>query len=159
TLNPVPSDQSQPVTSQGSSLPAKPDVHSNTQSNLNPPPIPNPESHSAPDSSAIPPRESNSAQASSVPQSTATQTQTQAPADTLSAATGSLPAPPQAVAKAPVVQPWRAPDAGESQLTLARQYLDGRSRPRNPAAASQLLWSAVEKGNSVAEMDLADLYL
>jgi TPR repeat protein len=25
--------------------------------------------------------------------------------------------------------------------------------------ASQLLWSAVEKGNSTAEMDLADLYL
>ena len=166
TLNPansVPSDQSQPVASQESSLPAKPEVHSNTQSNLNPPPIPNPESHPAPDSSATPPPESNSAQALSVPQSTATQAQASAaavpPADTLSAATGSLPVPPQAVAKAPVVQPGRAPDAGESQLTLARQYLDGRSRPRNPAAASQLLWSAVEKGNSVAEMDLADLYL
>src|SRR5437588_166491 len=69
TLNPansVPSDQSQPVASQGSSLPAKPDVHSNTQSNLNPPPIPNPESHPAPDSSATPPPESNSAQALSV---------------------------------------------------------------------------------------------
>jgi hypothetical protein len=51
------------------------------------------------------------------------------------------------------------PDAGESQLMLARQYLDGRVQPRNPMVASQLLWSAVEKGNSTAEMDLADLYL
>jgi TPR repeat protein len=42
---------------------------------------------------------------------------------------------------------------------LARQYLDGRVQPRNPTVASQLLWSAVEKGNSAAEMDLADLYL
>jgi TPR repeat protein len=42
---------------------------------------------------------------------------------------------------------------------LARQYLDGRVQPRNPMVASQLLWSAVEKGNSTAEMDLADLYM
>ena len=42
---------------------------------------------------------------------------------------------------------------------LARQYLDGRVHPRNPTVASQLLWSAVEKGNSAAEMELADLYL
>ncbi len=56
-------------------------------------------------------------------------------------------------------QPSLPPDAGESQLMLARQYLDGRVQPRNPTVASQLLWSAVEKGNSAAEMDLADLYL
>ena len=63
-------------------------------------------------------------------------------------------------AAAASAQPQRAAaDAGEAQLQLARQYLDGRGRPRNPAVASQLLWSAVEKGNSAAEMDLADLYL
>jgi hypothetical protein len=56
-------------------------------------------------------------------------------------------------------QPTRAGDTGEAQLQLARQYLDGRGRPRNATVASQLLWSAVEKGNSAAEMDLADLYL
>ncbi|HLH41569.1 MAG TPA: PilZ domain-containing protein [Bryobacteraceae bacterium] len=50
-------------------------------------------------------------------------------------------------------------DTGETQLQLARQYLDGRGRPRNATVASQLLWSAVQKGNSTAEMDLADLYL
>ena len=61
--------------------------------------------------------------------------------------------------KTNVTQPSVPPDAGESQLMLARQYLDGRVQPRNPTVASQLLWSAVEKGNSTAEMDLADLYL
>jgi len=61
--------------------------------------------------------------------------------------------------KTNATQPSLPPDAGESQLMLARQYLDGRVQPRNPTVASQLLWSAVEKGNSTAEMDLADLYL
>jgi hypothetical protein len=59
----------------------------------------------------------------------------------------------------PVSESPRPVDSGETQLQLARQYLDGRGRPRNAMVASQLLWSAVEKGNSVAEMDLADLYL
>jgi hypothetical protein len=67
--------------------------------------------------------------------------------------------PPQQNTKANASQPSLPPDAGESQLMLARQYLDGRLQPRNPTVASQLLWSAVEKGNSAAEMDLADLYL
>jgi hypothetical protein len=49
--------------------------------------------------------------------------------------------------------------AGESQLKLARQYLDGNVQTRNPVAALPLLWSAVEKGNSTAETILADLYL
>ena len=79
---------------------------------------------------------------------------------TLSADGRSLaPAPTQPVAKAPASLPPSGADMGESQLRLARQYLDGRVQPRNPAVASQLLWSAVEKGNSEAEMDLADLYL
>jgi PilZ domain len=63
------------------------------------------------------------------------------------------------IAKANVPPPPQSSDSGESQLTLARQYLDGRVQPRNAMVASQLLWSAVEKGNSAAEMDLADLYL
>ena len=154
--NSLPSQQSQPAASRESPSPASPDVQPNTQSDLNPRPIPNPGSHLAPDSSATPPQ-TKSAQASTLPQGTVAQPLVAgaAPADTLSAARGSLSATPPPSA----AQPARAPDAGESQLTLARQYLDGRSRPRNPAAASQLLWSAVEKGNSVAEMDLADLYL
>jgi hypothetical protein len=82
-----------------------------------------------------------------------------APATTLSAQSGSPEPGPQQGARAPASQLPPAADAGESQLMLARQYLDGRAHPRNPTVASQLLWSAVEKGNSAAEMDLADLYL
>jgi len=73
-----------------------------------------------------------------------------APASTSSATPGSFASP---------IQVPRSPDAGETQLMLARQYLDGHVHPRNPTVASQLLWAAVEKGNSAAEMDLADLYL
>ena len=67
--------------------------------------------------------------------------------------------PPQQNTKTNAPQPPLQLDTGESQLMLARQYLDGRVQPRNPTVASQLLWSAVEKGNSAAEMELADLYL
>lgn len=151
--NSLPPDESQPAPSQQSSSAAKPSAQPDTQSNLNPPPIANPESRPAPDATASAAPQSN-AQASTLPQSTVAPS-----SDILSAARGSVAATPQPVAKAPAPQPAWAPDTGESQLTLARQYLDGRSRPRNPAAASQLLWSAVEKGNSVAETDLADLYL
>jgi hypothetical protein len=69
------------------------------------------------------------------------------------------PAAPQQNTKTNAPQPPLPSDTGESQLMLARQYLDGRVQPRNPTVASQLLWSAVEKGNSAAEMELADLYL
>jgi hypothetical protein len=59
--------------------------------------------------------------------------------------------------------PAPAPEAenpGESQLILAWQYLEGQGgKPRDPTAASQLLWSAVEKGNLTAETTLANLYL
>ena len=82
-----------------------------------------------------------------------------APATTLTAKSGSAEPGPQQIAKAPASQLPPAADTGESQLMLARQYLDGHAHPRNPMVASQLLWSAVEKGNSTAEMDLADLYL
>jgi hypothetical protein len=157
----LPSQQSQPAPSWESSSQASRDVQPNTQPNLNPRPIPNQDSHPTTDSLATAAPEANRAQASTLQQSRAPQPPAdgEAPADTLSAATGPTQAVPQPGGKPPVEQPARAPDVGESQLTLARQYLDGRSRPRNPAAASQLLWSAVEKGNSVAEMDLADLYL
>jgi PilZ domain-containing protein len=157
--NSLPSDQSEPAPSQQSSSSAKPSAQPDTQSNLYPRPIPNPESRPAPDSTAAPAPQSKDAQAATLPQSTVAQAPAAAApsSDILSAAKGTSPAALQPIAKAPAPQP--ASDAGESQLTLARQYLDGRSRPRNPAAASQLLWSAVEKGNSLAEMDLADLYL
>lgn len=65
----------------------------------------------------------------------------------------------QNATKVPASQAPRSADTGETQLMLARQYLDGHVKPRNPTVASQLLWAAVEKGNSAAEMELADLYL
>jgi TPR repeat protein len=82
-----------------------------------------------------------------------------APPTTPGTGTASPAAAPQQNTKTNASQPPLPPDSGESQLMLARQYLDGRVQPRNPTVASQLLWSAVEKGNSAAEMDLADLYL
>jgi hypothetical protein len=114
---------------------------------------PAPSSDSAPDSAVTQP--------SAPPQNTLAQGPSAAvpPSDTLSTARGSLPAAQQPAAKASAAQPSGTSDAGAPQLSLALQYLDGRSHPRNPAAASQLLWSAVEKGNSTAETDLADLYL
>jgi hypothetical protein len=50
-------------------------------------------------------------------------------------------------------------DKGEADLALARRYLREGSGPANGAAAVQLLWSAVQKGSSGAEVDLAELYL
>jgi hypothetical protein len=151
TTNSRPSEQSQPAPSQAASSSAGADLQANSQPNPNPP-APQPQSHHAADSTATVAPETPAAPASAPPQTTVAQAPSAfTPASpTLGAARDPLPAAPQ---------PARAPDAGESQLTLARQYLDGRGHPRNPAAASQLLWSAVEKGNSAAETDLADLYL
>ena len=56
--------------------------------------------------------------------------------------------------------PQPADNAGESELILAWQYLEGHGgRPRDPVAASRLLWTAIEKGNLTAETVLANLYL
>ena len=42
---------------------------------------------------------------------------------------------------------------------LARQYLDGQGHPRRSYCGIAATVAAVEKGNSTAEMTLADLYL
>ena len=63
-------------------------------------------------------------------------------------------------AKTPPAPTPEAENPGEAQLILAWQYLEGQGgKPRDPTAASQLLWSAVEKGNLTAETTLANLYL
>jgi len=49
-------------------------------------------------------------------------------------------------------------DNGETELAQARRYLEGSGR-QDRAVAAQLLWVAVGKGNSQAELELADLYL
>lgn len=82
-----------------------------------------------------------------------------APQETLSARGSSAAAPAQPVAKAPVLPPAQPADAGETQLMLARQYLNGTVHARDTSVASKLLWTAVEKGNATAETTLADLYL
>jgi TPR repeat protein len=57
-------------------------------------------------------------------------------------------------------QDSQANDLGESELILAWQYLEGQGgRPRDPTAASRLLWNAVKKGNLTAETTLANLYV
>jgi hypothetical protein len=50
-------------------------------------------------------------------------------------------------------------NGGQSDLALARKYLRERSGPGYSAAAENLLWSAIEKGSTAAEVELADHYL
>jgi hypothetical protein len=152
TSSPVPSG---PLASQPALPPA--DVTDGNTANSR---QPDPDKESA-DSSSAEPRAATAPVASASPQRPSPQASNAepAPTTTLSAKSGSPEPGPQQVSKAPASQPPLAADAGESQLILARQYLDGRAHPRDPTVASQLLWSAVEKGNAAAEMDLADLYL
>jgi hypothetical protein len=145
--NPVPSG---PLTSPQALPPA--DVTDGNTANSR---QPDPDTGSA-DSSAAEPKAATAPAASASQQAPSAE---RAPTPTLSAKSGSPEPGPQQVAKAAASQPPLAADSGESQLILARQYLDGHAHPRNPTMASQLLWSAVEKGNAAAEMDLADLYL
>ena len=49
-------------------------------------------------------------------------------------------------------------DGGEAELALALEYLRTAGRG-NRSAAAQMLWLAVEKGSTQAEIELADLYL
>ena len=50
-------------------------------------------------------------------------------------------------------------NGGQSDLALARKYLRERSGPGYSAAAENLMWSAIEKGSTAAEVELADHYL
>lgn len=51
----------------------------------------------------------------------------------------------------------RAPD-GNQELVAAERYLNGKGAPRDPAAASRLLWKSVGKQNPHAALLLANLY-
>ena len=50
-------------------------------------------------------------------------------------------------------------DNGQADLALARRYLRESSAPGYGPKAAHLLWLAIEKGNTEAEAQLADLYL
>lgn len=53
----------------------------------------------------------------------------------------------------------KAQGAGGVELSHAQEYLDGTNVPRDSAIAAEWLWQAVRKGNTTAELRLADLYL
>jgi hypothetical protein len=84
--------------------------------------------------------------------------------------------PPGAISKAPPTaaeEPGRRDSAtanptsvdfyeendGQSDLALARRYLRERSHPGYAVEAEILLWSAIKKGSTAAEVELADHYL
>jgi PilZ domain len=47
---------------------------------------------------------------------------------------------------------------GQAELAFARRYLAGARGRGDTARAAQLLWLAIEKGSTAAEVDLAELY-
>jgi hypothetical protein len=157
TANSLPADQGQlpapQATSPSIAPSAQPNPITHTQSNTV---SPNPFAPKAAPQAVAPAPQAPTSQQTASPQVPIAQL---APPTTPGTSTASPAAAPQQNTKTNASQPPLPPDTGESQLMLARQYLDGRVQPRNPTVASQLLWSAVEKGNSAAEMDLADLYL
>ncbi len=52
-----------------------------------------------------------------------------------------------------------ATDGGKSELEAALAQLNGDNGSRDTSSAVRLLWAAVRKGNVVAEVTLADLYV
>jgi hypothetical protein len=149
TANSLPADQGQLAAPQPTSPSTVPSVQPdpNVQARSNTAPLA-PKVAPAPQASASAQTSSQQAPIAQLAPSTTPGTDRTSPA-----------AASQQNTKTNAAQPPPPAEAGESQLMLARQYLDGRVQPRNPMVASQLLWSAVEKGNSTAEMDLADLYM
>ncbi len=59
----------------------------------------------------------------------------------------------------PNQQTKQDPDAGKSELAAALARLNGDNGTRDTAGAVKLLWAAVAKGNTAAEVTLADLYV
>lgn len=131
-----------------------------------PPAVPNPNSQPAdpratavaesPEPSAVEPRLAPSAEAAA-PQTA----QSRSVGNPLATARQNSTIPSQHVAPIPASSaPRPADNPGESELILAWQYLEGHGgRPRDPVAASRLLWTAVKKGNVTAETTLANLYV
>jgi hypothetical protein len=54
--------------------------------------------------------------------------------------------------------PLKAADPGAEDLAMAQRYLNDKQGPAGSSAATQFLWSAVQKGNVEAEITLADMY-
>jgi len=132
---PVPSNPMNGLASAGTSN-ASPTADSETQARSNIPPLP---------AAAAPITNANSAGAASQHEPSVVQPKA-------SNANASPSAP------APVGTPAPPPDYGLSDVAQARKLLQD-SNPQDSAVAADLLWSAVSKGNTKAEMMLADLYL
>jgi hypothetical protein len=69
-----------------------------------------------------------------------------------------LPIADNPVTPAPDDPPPPVADPGENDLANAQRYLNGKAGPVNNVAAAHFLWSAVQKGNVQAEVELADMY-
>jgi hypothetical protein len=54
--------------------------------------------------------------------------------------------------------PPKAEDNGQSEFQQALRILRGEGQSDNPGEAARLLWVAVERGNSAAEVALAEMY-
>jgi hypothetical protein len=66
---------------------------------------------------------------------------------------------PERTTKQPTSQTLETSQRGKSELTYAQHYLNGTDGKRNSEAAAVWLWAAVRKGNTTAEVELAELYL
>ncbi len=152
--NPAPAPEQSPLTPAPSVAPA-------------PKPTPNPPANSAAQSAQASSADAQPVKKPEVAASVPSEPAQSATARSPIAASGprdiapdSLALASERVAKTPPPPATEPENPGESQLILAWQYLEGQGgKPRDPAAASQLLWSAVEKGNLTAETTLANLYL
>lgn len=125
----------------------------------------------APAASPVPPQSGNSStsgasgvSASPVPSAqppTANGIRTEAPSSITqdSHSTDALgSSPPSGAPHHTSAAPSNKPSPGEIQLEQARAYLRD-SNPADSAIAASLLWSAVEAGNTQAELDLGELYM
>jgi len=132
-----------------------------------PKPAANPAANSAPQSAQAPATDAKSVTKPEAEASVPTEPAQSQTARSPVAASGSRDIAPDSlalaserVAKTPPAPATEPDNPGESELILAWQYLEGQGgKPRDPTAASQLLWSAVKKGNLTAETTLANLYL
>jgi PilZ domain len=109
-------------------------------------------------------QETKSQMASSAPAATTTSNPSPADAasaDKMKAETASIESAGNAVASTPARHGPRASqpaNSGESELTVAQQYLHGRYGRRDTTTGAQWLWAAVKNGSATAEVLLADLY-
>lgn len=106
------------------------------------------------------PTPAGNAQQSSSEQASESQMQPrQAPGEDASAGVAAPKSAADSVTLASKAEPDAAADNGSRELSQAQRYLDGRGVPHDSGQAVALLWKAVGKQNTHAEILLADLYM